>query len=106
MYRWFEERFYRGVQHNSYEFLTFTEATLIAPLIYLTLLYLPSVLYVLYNSWKFYDSAIVLTLDNPAFFIFPIFTCISFYETEDLQHGERRDNEQQSSIRDNQGNFS
>ena len=64
------------------EFLTFTEASLIAPLTLLTLLYLPTILYVTVSSIKFYGWANWATsvLDDPVHFIFPIFTNISFYK--------------------------
>ena len=65
------------------EYLTFTEATLVAPLTLLVLLYLPTLLYVVLCSLTFYGwrewSGCVL--DDPVHFIFPIFTNISLYKS-------------------------
>ena len=67
---------------GDFDFLTFTEATLIAPLTLLILLYLPTIIYVSISSIKFYgwNGWTNAILDDPVHFIFPIFTNISFYK--------------------------
>ena len=64
------------------EYLSFSEASLFAPLTLLVLLYLPTIIYVTVSSIKFYDwnSWSNSVLDDPVHFIFPIFTNISFYK--------------------------
>ena len=64
------------------DLLSFTEASLIAPLTLLVLLSLPTIIYVSHSSIKFYgwNSWTNSILDDPIHFIFPIFTSISFYK--------------------------
>ena len=61
--------------------LTFTAATLYAPLFLISLLYLPTIIYIIGLGIKFYGLKRWLfeTLNNPVFFIFPILTNMSFY---------------------------
>ena len=63
------------------EVLTFTEATVVAPLILITFLYLPTILYVTRISIRFYGWKNWMTsvLNDPVYFIFPILTSMSFY---------------------------
>ena len=63
------------------EVLTFTEATLIAPLILIAFLYLPTIIYVTKISINFYGWKNWMTsiLNDPVYFIFPILTSMSFY---------------------------
>ena len=66
---------------NRAEMLSFTMATLYIPLILIGLLYLPSVLYVVKISVSLFGwrGWLGKTLENPVFFILPIFTSLSFY---------------------------
>ena len=84
LFRDLEEHYYRGLT-NVREVLTFTEATLIIPLVMIAILYLPSIFYIAYASLKFYGKEKWSTsiLADPVHFIFPIFTCMSFYHRND-----------------------
>ena len=84
LFRDLEEHYYRGLAEGS-EVLTFTEATLILPLVMIAVLYLPSIFYVTYTSLQFYgkEKWSNRVLADPVYFIFPIFTCISFYHRND-----------------------
>ena len=67
--------------------LSFTQATLYAPLIIIFVLYFPTVIYIFYISIRFhgFKSWVAKVMDNPSYFIFPLLTCISFYKRPDLQ---------------------
>ena len=51
----------------------------------IAILYLPSIFYIAYASLKFYGKEKWSTsiLADPVHFIFPIFTCMSFYHRND-----------------------
>ena len=86
------EMYYKGLcvaSTNPAEFcssepLTFTQATLYAPVVLLMFLYLPAFLYVCFLSYRFYGGSKFISgvIENPVYFIFPIVTNISFYELE------------------------
>ena len=63
------------------EVLTFTQATVVAPIILITFLYLPTILYVAKISIKFYGwrNWMKSILNDPVYFLFPILTSMSFY---------------------------
>ena len=90
LFRDLEEHYYRGLT-DVREVLTFTEATLIFPLIMIAILYLPSIFYIAYASLKFYGKEKWSTsiLADPVHFIFPLFTCISFYHRKDNIHHKK-----------------
>ena len=62
--------------------MTFTQATVYAPLILILLLYLPTIIYIVVISIRFYGLTkwLTETLNDPVYFIFPILTNMSFYE--------------------------
>ena len=62
--------------------MTFTEATLYAPMTIVVLIFFPTFAYLNYCSIKFYGWKhwVSGVLDNPTYYIFSIFTNISFYE--------------------------
>ena len=75
--------YYRGIEgHILPEILTFKQATLYAPIILITILYLPPFLYVLKISFKFFGSKnwVKNFFENPVLFIFPLLTSFSFFE--------------------------
>ena len=110
MFRELEEYYYRGLclsdpdkpEHfcSFQEVLTFTEATLIIPLFMIAVLYVPSVFYITAVSLKFYGLARwwPSVLADPVCFIFPIFTCISFYHRNDNLGGKKSEEEQSGDI--------
>ena len=59
-----------------------------APIILLTVLYLPTILYVVVVSMKFYGikNWFSSILDNPVYFIFPVLTSMSFYGKQSHQN--------------------
>ena len=61
--------------------LTFTEATVYAPLILISILYLPTMIYIIFISIRFYGFKkwISEIINEPVYFIFPILTSLSFY---------------------------
>ena len=64
--------------------ITFTDATVYAPLILIAMLYLPTIIYTIvlgiqFHGWK---NWIFQTLNDPVYFIFPVLTSISFYGKE------------------------
>ena len=63
------------------EVLTFTQATVVAPIILITFLYLPTILYVTKISIQFYGwkNWMKSILNDPVYFLFPILTSMSFY---------------------------
>ena len=129
MFRELEEYYYRGLCLTDWEkpknfcsfqdVLTFTEATLIIPLFMLVILYLPSILYICIISFKFYrgERWSREVLADPILFIFPLFTCISFYhkktkiteekenETHDTRINSEKDEEDTSESRNTQNQF-
>ena len=62
--------------------LSFTEATVYAPLILISILYLPTLVYIIFEGIQFYGlkNCINEIINDPVYFIFPIFTSFSFYE--------------------------
>ena len=64
------------------ELLTFTQATLYFPLVYLALLFLPTIVYVLLISCRKYGIKVMFQkfVDNIVFSIFALVTNISFYK--------------------------
>ena len=87
-----EENWYRGLclPTNSANYfcngfanpLSFTEATVYAPLILILILYLPTITYIIFKGIGFYGlkNCINEMINDPVYFIFPIFTSFSFYE--------------------------
>ena len=75
------DKYYANPICQEAEVLTFTEATVVAPLILITFLYLPTILYVTKISIRFYGWKNWMTnvLNDPVYFIFPILTSMSFY---------------------------
>ena len=67
--------------------MTFTAATLYAPLFLISLLYLPTIIYIIVLGINFYGSKKWLfeTLNNPVYFIFPILTNMSFYGRQTME---------------------
>ena len=61
--------------------MSFTNATVYAPIVLISLLYLPTLFYTIVVGIKFYGRRkwIFETLNNPVYFIFPILTNMSFY---------------------------
>ena len=99
-----KETYYKGLcppskEPNEFchtELLSFTEAFLMAPICQIISLYLPSLIYIIYISIKFYGWRNYLSciLEDPIYFIFPFFTNISFYKIPDKtkeEHTELRD---------------
>ena len=88
-----KERYYKGIcvkfkiqnskQFCRTELLTFTEATIIAPLTIIVTTFFPTFAYLTYCCIKFYGwkNWVSGVLDNPTYYIFSIFTNISFYES-------------------------
>lgn len=64
------------------ELLTFTQATLYIPLVYLSLLFLPTIVYVLFISCRKYGIKKMFQkfVDNTVFSIFAVVTNISFFK--------------------------
>ena len=61
--------------------MSFTSATVYAPITLISILYLPTIIYTIviginFHGWKKWISQ---TLNNPVYFIFPILTSMSFY---------------------------
>ena len=61
--------------------LTFTQATVYAPLVLISLLYVPTFIYITFLSFKYYglNNWFDEILNDPVYFIFPILTSMSFY---------------------------
>lgn len=61
--------------------MSFSAATVYAPIVLISLLYLPTILYTIVIGMKFNGGKnwIFETLNNPVRFIFPILTSMSFY---------------------------
>ena len=82
--------------------MSFYQATVVAPLILISVVFLPTVIYVLVQSIKFYGWRDWVTqfLDDPVLFIFPILTSMSFYEydKENLICNEERVEEHISEV--------
>ena len=100
MFRDLEEKYYRGLCRNQPwdprkfcrwpEVLTFTQATLYAPLLLIFILYFPTIVYIFYVCKKFYGPKNLLgkIMDDPVYFMFPLLTCISFYKHEEKDSEE------------------
>ena len=61
--------------------MSFTPATVYAPITLISILYLPTIIYTIvigmkFHGWKRWISQ---TLNNPVYFILPILTSMSFY---------------------------
>ena len=89
--------FYRGICVKSSnptlfcvksEILNFDTATLYAPLFMICLLFLPSFLFVLFLSFRFFGWKKwgEQFFENPVLFIFPIWTSFSFYKNLGIYH--------------------
>ena len=75
--------------------ISFTDATVYAPLILIALLYMPTIIYTIvlgiqFHGWKNWISQ---TLNDPVYFIFPILTSISFYgkQKNGIEEENRKD---------------
>ena len=87
-----KERYYKGIcvqfeiknpkEFCRTELMTFTEATIYAPVTIIVMIFFPTFSYLTYCSIKFYGwkNWVSGVLDNPTYYIFSIFTNISFYE--------------------------
>ena len=91
------------------DLLTFTEATVYAPLILMFILYLPTITYISFISIRFYGfkNWIKEIINDPVYFIFPILTSMSFYEKSKLNYQKNCGKNEQLSVlgrvsRDNQ----
>ena len=73
--------------------LSFTEATVYAPLILIVVLYLPTMIYIVFISIRFYGlkNWINDIFNDPVYFLFPILTSLSFYEKTKLKDQENHD---------------
>ena len=73
--------------------LSFTEATVYAPLILIIILYLPTMIYIVFISIRFYGLQrwINEIMNDPVYFIFPILTSLSFYEKAKIDDKESDD---------------
>ena len=73
--------------------LTFTQATVYAPLILILILYLPTMIYIVFVSIRFYGLQrwINEIMSDPVYFIFPILTSLSFYEKANIDYKETND---------------
>ena len=62
--------------------MSFTLASLYAPLILIFILYLPTIFYLSFLSAKFYGlkNCVRGFLDDPIYYVFPFFTNISFFQ--------------------------
>ena len=71
----------RPTEFCNTEFLSFTVDSLVAPLVLVFTLFLPTFIYITYLSVNFYGWQKFVSgfLDDPIYFIFPFFTNISFY---------------------------
>ena len=78
------------------ELLTFTQATLYFPLILIAILFLPTLLSVAGISAARFGGRVWVrnTLENPAYFILPIFTSLSFFgQSKETKHiGQKHEN--------------
>ena len=93
-----QETYYKGICQPSKnpkefcytEFLSFTFASLYAPLILIAILYGPTLCYIISLSIKFHgrENYFSKILDDPITLVFPIFTNISFYKIEDEPQGD------------------
>ena len=79
--------------------MTFNQATVVAPLFLISVLFLPTIFYVLVQSIKFYGwgwaNWLTSFLDDPVLFLFPILTSMSFYEydTADISVNQPKEDE-------------
>ena len=81
---------YRGINRNTRETLTFDQATLYFPILIVLILYLPSIICTLISSYINYGSRFFMKLmENPVFFLLPLFTSFSFYENDDTIYAEK-----------------
>ena len=73
--------------------ITFTQATVYAPLILILILYLPTIIYIVFVSIRFYGLQrwINEIMSDPVYFIFPILTSLSFYEKAKIDEIETND---------------
>ena len=90
-----KERYYMGIcvqfkikdpeQFCKTELMTFTEATIYGPITIIVLTFFPTFAYLTYCCIKFYGLKNWLSevLDNPTYYIFSMFTNISFYESKE-----------------------
>ena len=92
-----KERYFRGIcakfkiknpeQFCKTELMTFTEATIYAPITIIVFTFFPHYAYLTFCSIKFYGwrNWVSGVLDNPIYYIFSMFTNISFYEYVELE---------------------
>ena len=79
--------------------MTFNQATVVAPLFLISVLFLPTIFYVLVQSIKFYGwgwaNWLTSFMDDPVLFLFHILTSMSFYEydTADISVNEPKEDE-------------
>ena len=82
--------------------MSFSAATLYAPIVLISLLYLPTIFYTTVVGIKFYGvkNWIFQTLNNPVRFIFPILTGISFYgkSKNDIKEEEGNEDSEEDKI--------
>ena len=83
--------------------LSFTEATVYAPLILIIILYLPTMIYIVFISIRFYglQNWINQIIYDPVYFLFPILTSLSFYEKSKLNDQETHDKNEELSVLQN-----
>ena len=98
--------------------MSFTAATVYLPIVLISLLYLPTIIYTIVVGIKFSGGKnwIFQTLNNPVYFIFPILTSMSFYgkpkkniEEEEgnkasNDEGEEEGSKASNDIREKEGN--
>ena len=78
--------------------MSFTSATVYAPIALISILYLPTIIYTIviginFHGWKNWISQ---TLNNPVYFIFPILTSMSFYgKPKNVSNEEESEEEKQ-----------
>ena len=78
--------------------MSFNMATLYAPLMLISLLYLPTIIYTIVLGIKFHGwkNWIFQTLNNPVYFIFPILTSVSFYGKQKKEENSEASAEKES----------
>ena len=82
MYSLYRNASYYRPKCREPELLTFTQATLYFPLVYVALLFLPTMVYVLFISYRKYGIKKMFQkfVDNTVFSIFAVVTNLSFFK--------------------------